>query len=446
VLACLGTGGFFVYQYSGNQNTTAFNNSTNTHVQPKTAKASDNNNVKKGQLSSDEQKIINNDAVQSDGAPEIQNEKQYGETIMNKEEKKNNSKNAEKNNDKSATLSGKQITRIDRTTGIRNNTRNIVPVNEANNMVPVYETRNKAENNLTAVSENVTLNKNKFIIPFADLNARADVKAPATIVSPVLKTSGLQNATAALIPKTKKPADKKWSFAVTASAGVATVVEGNMLNFDKSMVEDVSFTPNFAPTPAPAYTPSSISPDFTYSAGLAAKYKLSKRFSLSAGVNYTQMNTRSKVGQQVNSSQVVNNGTRGYLYVASYYLVDYEHKSEYRNRYHFLEFPVSLHTRINRSEKLPVYWNAGVIVSRLLRSNSLHFDGTTGVYYKNDRLLNQTQAAVSTGFSFAVFNKRPTPVWIGPSLRYNISPILQKDLSANKHFATLGLDIKIFLK
>ncbi len=69
------------------------------------------------------------------------------------------------------------------------------------------------------------------------------------------------------------------------------------------------------------------------------------------------------------------------------------------------------------------------------------------VYYSNDELLKKMQTAVSTGFSFALFNKTSRPLWIGPTVRYNISPALKKETSpTNKHFMGLGLDVKWFLK
>ena len=249
-------------------------------------------------------------------------------------------------------------------------------------------------------------------------------------------------------PASKVP-DSKWSYALNLFTGISAVNEGGLFGVNKPKVEDIAYTTNFAATVvnyAPVYKPSTISPGFTFSGGAEVKRQLSKIFSVSAGLNYTQLNTRTQVGDRINSSNVVNNGVRGYLYVQSYYLLDQNEAKEYKNRYHFIELPVTLHTRITRSEAFPVYWDAGFVVSRLITSTSLHFDGTTGVYYKNDRLLNQTQAGVTTGFSFALFNKTKHPLWIGPSVRSNINSILKKDISDNKHFVTLGLDMKFFLK
>ena len=236
----------------------------------------------------------------------------------------------------------------------------------------------------------------------------------------------------------------KWSYGISAFAGVTAVNEGHILNFNNAQVEDVSSVPDFAPRPA--YKPSSISPGFSFSAGAFVKRELSSRFSLSLGINYLQLNTRNKVGSQVYGSQIVNNGARGYMMVANYFTIEQDKPSDYRNRYHFIELPVELHTKLNKSKKLPIHLNTGVAVSQLIKSNSLHFDGTTGIYYRNDKLLNQTQFAARTGISVGVLNKTARPLLIGPSAKYNISTILQKDVAARKNFMSFGIDVKMFIR
>lgn len=236
----------------------------------------------------------------------------------------------------------------------------------------------------------------------------------------------------------------KWSYGISAFAGVTAVNEGHILNFNNAQVEDVSAVPDFAPRQP--YKPSSISPGFSFSAGAFVKRELSTRFSLSLGINYLQLNTRNKVGSEVNGSQIVNNGARGYMMVANYFTVEQDKPSDYRNRYHFIELPVELHTKLNKSKKLPIHLNTGIAVSQLIKSNSLHFDGTTGIYYRNDKLLNQTQVAARTGISVGVLNKTTRPLWIGPSAKYNISTILQKDVAARKNFMSFGIDVKMFIR
>ena len=237
---------------------------------------------------------------------------------------------------------------------------------------------------------------------------------------------------------------KKWSYGLSAFAGISALNEGHLLNFNNAQVEDLSLVPSFAPQPS--YKPSSISPGIAYSGGLFVRRELNKKFSLTLGANYLQLNTRTKVGDREYGAQVVNAGSSGYQVVSNYFRVDRDRTSEYHNRYHFIEVPLELHTRLNRAAKMPIQLNTGIAVSQLLKSTSLHFDGTTGVYYKDDRLLNQTQLAAKTGVSIGILNKTKRPLWVGPSARYNISKILKKDVSARTNFMSIGVDVKMFIK
>jgi hypothetical protein len=246
------------------------------------------------------------------------------------------------------------------------------------------------------------------------------------------------------ITNNQRHINSKWSYGLSAMAGISAVNEGHLLNFNNAEVEDVARVPSFAPRPP--YKPSSISPGLSFSGGLFVNRVLNRRFSLSLGVNYLQLNTLNKVGSQINGSQIVNNGTRGYILVSNYFTVDEDRPSEYRNRYHFIEVPLEVDMKLNQSRKTPLHVNTGVAVSHMLKSNSLHFDGTTGVYYKNDNLVNQTQVALKTGVSVGILNRTTRPLWIGPSAKYYLSKILQKDVSARKNFMSLGVDVKMFIR
>ncbi len=251
-------------------------------------------------------------------------------------------------------------------------------------------------------------------------------------------------------PKGSFVKKSKWSFAITASAGSTMIGEGS-LDFKNSSIQDVSqqaLQPNYAPTgPTPGpYKPSSIRPGLGYSIGGVVQRRLSNRFSVSAGLNYTRLTTFSKVGERVNESIPVTNSVSGPIVVTSFFRFQDNVPKEYVNKFHFIELPVTLHTTVINSPTLPLYWNAGFSLSRLLTSNSLLFDGNNGVYYRDKNLLNQTQAALSTGFSLAVFNRSKHPLLIGPSLKYHLTTILKKDVSGNKHLMYLGMDLKWFLK
>lgn len=249
----------------------------------------------------------------------------------------------------------------------------------------------------------------------------------------------------------QKNISKKWAIGIRASAGISGVTEGNFIDINRATVEDVAYRASFAPSnslvnrAAPQYTPSRLTPGFSFSAGVTFQRQLSPKVSLNTGLNYLQLNTKNKVGVKVYGNQVVNNGLRGYLNVYNYYMLEEDRPTDYMNSYHYLELPVSVSIGLNRSRRLPVFLDAGVAYSRLLGSNSLHFDGTTGVYYKNDRLLNDNQFAFTAGFAFKLFNRTKYPLLLGPSARYNVTRTLQKDVPGNKSFMTAGIDMKLFI-
>jgi hypothetical protein len=256
----------------------------------------------------------------------------------------------------------------------------------------------------------------------------------------------------AVTPQKQKKKTKRWAFGMNASGGVSTLSEGK-IGFNNTQIATVlnrQQVPAFASPavmPPPSTSPSKIYPGLSFSAGLTAKYHLSKRFSLSTGINYLQMNTISKVGYKLEQSSNALANMNAITDPVMYLPPANDEVRDYDNKYHFIELPVNLHTRINKSEKLPLFINAGFVMSKLIKSNSLHYDAIEHYYYSDDNLLKKTQTAVSTGISFVVFNKTKTPLWIGPTVRYNLSKALKAEISpSNKHFMGVGLDMKWFIK
>lgn len=263
---------------------------------------------------------------------------------------------------------------------------------------------------------------------------------PATFQNnliPVLLQSPISPAAPIIIPH------KKWAFGITGGAGVSGLNNGDLFDLSKAMTADMS-TPVTAAF-APSYTPYRIEPSFAYSAGITIKRELSKRFHITGGINYLQLNVKYKPGNQVYGSQAVNAAPLG-QFVRNYFTLDQHKPSDYKNTYHFIEVPLMLHTRIIRSQALPVYWNTGISYSYLVNSNSKQFDGSTGVYYSNEKSLRNSQLAVATGFDFALFSKSKYPVWIGPTAKYNVTRLMKNDLPDNKRILSAGINAKVFLR
>jgi hypothetical protein len=303
------------------------------------------------------------------------------------------------------------------------------------------------------------------IVTTVDSNSLAQVPA----VDSAAKDSAAQ--TVAAVPSEaaqvakiqKKAGPSNWQFGVQVEGGYSGVTKDGLFGFleknytqvpdlaSPSFNNSVTYTPQF---PRPVSKPSNLTMGLSFSVGGFVKRALSNRLSLSAGLQYTYLSTRQVVGSKVNNNRTVNRAPSTSQVVNEYYNASNfasfnnpGHSTQnYTNRYQFIELPVTLHTQLNRGKRLPIIWDAGFSVSKLLNTNALHYDGLGGVYYKDNSLFNKTQWAVSTGFNVQLFKHTQHPLTVGPVMRYNITPMLKKDYSTGQHVWAVGLRASVLLK
>lgn len=259
----------------------------------------------------------------------------------------------------------------------------------------------------------------------------------------------------------KKAGPSRWQFGVQAEGGYSGVTKDGLFGFleknytpvpdlaSPSFSNSITFAPQF---PRPVNKPSNITMGLSFSVGGFVKRALSNRLSLSAGLQYTYLSTRQVVGSKMNNNRTVNRAPSTSQVVTEYYDANTNFNNpnkstqNYTNRYQFIELPVTLHTQLNRGKRLPIIWDAGFSVSKLLGTNALHYDGLGGVYYQDNSLFNKTQWAVSTGFNVQLFKQSQHPLTVGPVMRYNITPMLKKDFSTGQHTWAVGLRASVLLK
>jgi hypothetical protein len=121
---------------------------------------------------------------------------------------------------------------------------------------------------------------------------------------------------------------------------------------------------------------------------------------------------------------------------------------DYTNRYHFVELPVTLSYRFNRSRRMPLVLDGGLSLSRLVYTNALHFDGISRVYYENDDFFNKLQAGLHAGLKIGILQNSKNPIWVGPNLRYFASGLIKRDIapSGSQHLWSFGINAKMLLK
>jgi hypothetical protein len=318
----------------------------------------------------------------------------------------------------------------------------------------------KKEESIPTEKETVSVSDsqaNKTELSVAGIHIADSVPKDSALVQGKPVDSTLPNQ----IVEEKKTAEKKlkqsgWKWGLGASAGISNINDGSfidgfidgIISGEKALVADVSptaFNNNVPGNAGPTgiiNKPSEIEKGFSYSLGAFVQKKLSKRFSISTGLQYNYYSTHIEVGNRVDSFVMVQNAF-GSLNVDRFYRS--APVTKYTNRFHFIELPVSVNTQLNKDNRLPVFWNAGLSLSYLVSTNALHFDSRTGFYYKNNGLFSKLQANLSTGFSISLWNASKTPVNIGPHLRYGLTNLMKQKVDDSKHLFYFGLNTKIFL-
>ncbi|HET9279538.1 MAG TPA: porin family protein [Flavitalea sp.] len=265
------------------------------------------------------------------------------------------------------------------------------------------------------------------------------------------------------IPEGTKAASKKlrssWKWGVTASAGVSNLnddgffdgIFGGLLGVEKAVVADVSpasvnSTQSNAGPSAAVYKPSEIEKGFSYSIGAFVQKSITKKISISTGLQYRYYSNHIQVGHRNDTFAMVQNAF-GSINISQYYRsAPVPSTEKYTNRFHFIELPVEGHLQLNKGNRLPILWNAGLSLSYLVSTNMLHFDSRTGLYYRDNDLLNKMQLGMSTGFSVTLWNASRLSIQLGPHLQYGFTDLMKQQVSNSKHLLYFGLNSRVFLK
>jgi len=249
-------------------------------------------------------------------------------------------------------------------------------------------------------------------------------------------------------PKQRKKTP--WTFGLTISPGISRIEEGL---FKSGSVSDMSgiMLPSYNATPGGAvfFPPSTIQSDAAYSAGVIFQKPLSNRIALSIGVNYHYYSTLIKTGAKVGDTSYTysfNSSPPSSFPVPSLNLVStnvvYQtgNTSSYINRYHFIELPVSVQILLNQNNHLPISWEVGMRLSRMIASNALHYDYLTDYYFKDNALFNKTQVSASTALLVG-FWRQGHFFQAGPELQYGLTNMITDNAYNKQHLIFYGIKL-----
>ena len=246
----------------------------------------------------------------------------------------------------------------------------------------------------------------------------------------------------------KIPGQIVWG--INFSAGTSVITEDAFSFKSSNATADKQYTSPGSVTGGPltggggpvtyySYPQLQSKPAFAFKAGINARKNISKRSSLSAGLGYSYLADKIKVGAAQGGAQSQSAFSRSYYTGAP--------QQTYTDHFHFIELPLSYNWRVTNNTDHFLSLNAGVSPSYLLATNALLYDTTAGgTYYHDKDLVRKTQINFITGISYQFKNKKSLEFSIGPQVSFDVSKVFKSDLDKRKYFLYTGIDARIFFE
>jgi Outer membrane protein beta-barrel domain len=239
--------------------------------------------------------------------------------------------------------------------------------------------------------------------------------------------------------KNQKTKSSAWHIGFTGGAGISNINQG-LFNSDKSL--SINSPASTANNPGlinnPGYSSSEITPGFSFAAGAFVQRNLSKRISLSAGLNYHYYSAKIKTGSKVNAAYYFANSTTP-LYAGNNYYQN-GNLQTFSEQYHLIEMPVSVNFQLNKSNRFPFIWEIGLSPGYIIGSNALYYDPNANIYIANYQQPNKMQLNGSTAVLVG-FRLNKNELQIGPQLQYGLTGLLNSNDGNPGHLFYGGLKI-----
>ena len=236
---------------------------------------------------------------------------------------------------------------------------------------------------------------------------------------------------------TKTPSQVKktnWQFGITATGGMSDLGE-QLLQTASSA--NLAFDPQLSTGGSVARPkPSDVQKGASYSFGAFVNKTVGKKWKLGLGLGYQYFSNTIKVGEKVDSVALVNQNNFALDRVSGYYKSS--GNNPYHNQYHFIGVPVNVQWQFAKR----FTWENSLIVSRMMKTNALHYDGITGRYYEDDDLFNKYQLSASTALLFA-FHKNK--IQVGPQLQYAFTNLMKESAGNPKHLRAISIKANVEL-
>jgi hypothetical protein len=191
--------------------------------------------------------------------------------------------------------------------------------------------------------------------------------------------------------------------------------------------------------------PSEVKPGAAFKAGLTVEKPLSRRFTLSSGLQYAYSSDHITIGKALsaNPTSSFSSNARSAVAQTAYGTGPGVEKRNYTNQYHFIELPVMLQYTINKRWNNPFVWNVGGSVGRLVSTKALLYDEAYGgIYYDGKDDIKKTQLNLFTGFALQ-FNSNRLQWSVGPQVAVNTTKLFDNSYDNNLHPVSGTINLRV---
>ena len=256
-----------------------------------------------------------------------------------------------------------------------------------------------------------------------------------------ISNESVNDSSLSRVPVKKKSENKiKWGFHF--SAGV-TGASNHLFSFPQNKSADL-VAANSRPggSTLPASFANNIKAGAGYQAGIVAQKIFSKHSSLRAGLQYEYYSNHLIAYSSDSSIRISYDYSATPTVNSSYQNTT---RYEYTNHYHLISLPISYHYSLNPGKNLPLSWDAGFVLGRLISTNAMVFDTTAGgIYFRDKNLVRKTQARLSSGFSVTLSKYKAVQFVVGPQFEFALTGLYQKQFDKPKYLDYGSMNVSLF--
>ena len=328
-----------------------------------------------------------------------------------------------------------------RNTNAVTSSRAIVPVQQQPVSVPVTSPANTGADGkqhspvITSMLEAPAVDKPDTLV-LAAVPGQPDTMTSTAAVSPQPDSLAEKNTDPLAAIQKKK--ESRLRLGIDWSAGITTSRNNLFSLHTPTYSADFPYSsPNTSTGGSmPINPPSLIRAGPSVRIGALAELSLSRRSRIAAGLRYTYLSEKIKVGSYLDTAVLSNSYLGNSVSLNGIYRGP--QSKTHTNRYHFIELPIWYRLQLG-SGKLPLTWSTGLSASYLFGTNALVYDTAAGgVYVRNLKALHRFQASVNTGFSLR-FGQQGGLEWsVGPEFSLALTQLVRQEPFIKKRYLLYG--------